>query len=105
MAELKPCFGDVVLILDLKTQLNYPKIGRVEDSAGIERYFTIEYKKNQKSFSVVKRPVQSLCIVMKIDEQERFKIADSVSFLDDDDLTVTKENKKRPVVKFMTEES
>ena len=97
--------GDIVLITDLMTKLNYPKIGRVtqidEDGAGVERYFKDEYKRNKKSFSVVKRPAQSLCIVMKKDEQERDKIADSVSFIDDDDLTVTKEKKKRAGVKFM----
>ena len=72
-----------------------------EDGARVERYFTVGYKRNKKSFSVVKRPAQSLCIVMKKDEQERDKIADSVSFIDDDDLTVTKEKKKRAGVKFM----
>ena len=54
------------------TKLNYPKIGRVtqidEVGAGIERYFTVEYKRNKGSFSVVKSPAQSLCIVMKKDE-------------------------------------
>ena len=39
------------------------------------------------------------------DEQERYKIVDSISFLDDNDLTVTKEKKQRAVVKFMTEGS
>ena len=61
--------GDIVLVTDLLTKLNYPQIGRVTkvdtDHAGFERYFTVEYKKNKKSFSVVKRPAQSLCVVMK----------------------------------------
>ena len=90
--------GDIVLITDLMTKLNYPKIGRVtqidEDGAGIERYFAVAYKRNKKSFSVIKRPAQSLYIVMKKDEQERDKIVDSVSFLYDNDLAVTKEKKK-----------
>ena len=101
--------GDIVLITDLMTKLKYPKIRRVtqidEDGAGIERYFTVEYKKNKRSFSVVKRPAQSLCIVMKKYELDGDKIVDSVSFLDDNDLTVKKGKKKRAVVKFMTEES
>ena len=63
------------------------------------------YFKNKRSFSVVKRPEQSLCIMMKKDKQDRDKIVDSISFLDDNDQTVTKEKKKRAVVKFMTEDS
>ena len=97
------------MITDIMTKLNYPKIGKVtkidEDGAGIERYFTIEYKRNKKSFSVVKRPAQSLCIVIKKMSKKEIKIAYSVSFLDDDNLTITKEKKKRAIVKFMTEES
>ena len=89
--------------------MNYPQIGRVtkidEDNAGIERYFKVEYTRNKRSFSVIKRPAQSLCIVMKKDEQDGDKIVDSISFLDDSDLTVTTEKKKRAVVKFLTEES
>ena len=46
--------GGIVLITDLMTKLNYPKIGRVtqidEDGAGIERYLTVEYKRNKRSF-------------------------------------------------------
>ena len=76
------------------TKLNYPKNGRVsqidKDGAVIERYFTVEYKRSKRSFSVVKRPAQSLCIMMKKDEQDRDKIVDSVSFLNDNDLTVFK---------------
>ena len=91
------------------TTLNYPPIGRVtridKDNAGIERYFTVDYKRNKRSFSVIKRPAQSLCIVMKKDEQDGDKIVDSISFLDDSDLKVTKAKKKRAVVKCLTEES
>ena len=54
----------------------------------------MEYKRNKRSFSVVKRPAQSPCIMMKKDEQDGDKIVDSVSFLDDNDLTVTKEKKE-----------
>ena len=53
----------------------------------------MEYKK------AVIRPSQNLCIVMKKKEQDRDKIVDSISFLDDCGLTVTKEKKKRAVLK------
>ena len=42
---------------------------------------------------------------MKKNEQDGDKLVDSISFLDDSDLTVTTEKKKRAVVKFLTEES
>ena len=42
---------------------------------------------------------------MKKNEQDGDKIVDSISILDDSDLTVPKEKKKRAVVKFMTAES
>ena len=61
---------------------------------------TVEYKRNKRSFSVIKRPAQSLCIVMKKNEQNGDKIVDSISFLDYSDLTVTKEKKNRAVVKL-----
>ena len=66
--------GDIVLITDLMTTLNYPMIGRItkgeKDTMGTERYFQVEYKKNKRVFSTVKRTAQSLCVVMKKDEQE-----------------------------------
>ena len=66
--------GDIVLITDLMTKLNYPKIGRItkveKDTMGVERYYLVEYKKYKRVFSSVKRTAQSLCVVMRKDEQE-----------------------------------
>ena len=44
--------GDLVLILDLKTKLGYPRSGRItnveKDTSDMKRYYTVEYK-NRKS--------------------------------------------------------
>ena len=73
-SNLNLVIGDIVLIADLMTKLNYPKIGRIseveKDSMGVERFSTVNNKKTKKVPSSVKRPAQSLCVVMKKDELE-----------------------------------
>jgi hypothetical protein len=48
--------GDLVLILDLKPKLGYPRNERItnveKDTSGVQRYYTVEYN-NGKNFSVV----------------------------------------------------
>ena len=99
--------GDLVLILDLKTKLGYPRNGRItnveKDTSGVKRYYTVEYK-NGKKFSVVTRPAQSLVIVMKKNEQDEDKVIDSISFLEESDLIVH-EKKKKIAVQSMNAES
>ena len=89
--------GDLVLILDLKTKLGYPRNGMIanveKDTSGVKRYYTVEFK-NGKKFSVVTRPAQSLVIVMKKNEQDEDKVIDSISFLEESDLIVHEKKKK-----------
>ena len=55
--------GDLVLITDLLGKLNNPQHGRIskieKDNAGVERYFTVEYKTGNRSQSVVKVQVKT----------------------------------------------
>ena len=67
---------DLVLILDLQTHLNYPRVGRISeiemDSAGVERYFTVSYKdNNKKKEKSVKRCAQSLVLLLKKSEDDK----------------------------------
>ena len=98
--------GDIVLILDLKNDHGYPKIGRItkieEDSSEVQRYFSVEYKQKKRAFLTVRRPAQSLCIILTKNEQE--KVIDSISFLEESDLIVH-EKKKKIAVQSMDAES
>ena len=97
----------MVLITDIMTKLNYPKIGRItkveKDTMGIEKYYQVEYKKNKQFFSTVKRTTQSLCVIMKKEERE-CQVIDIILFLDKADLAPASK-KQRVAVKFMTAES
>ena len=98
---------DIVLITDLLTKLGYPRLGRIakieEDSMGTSRYYHVTYKKNKRVFATVKRTAQSLCMIMKRDEQED-QIIDPILFLDDVDLAPASK-KQKVIVKFMAAES
>ena len=99
--------GDIVLIVDLLTKLGYPRLGRIakveKDTMGTERYYHVTYKKNKRVFATVKRTAQSLCMIMKNDEQEG-QVIDPILFLDDADLAPASK-KQRVIVKFMAAES
>jgi hypothetical protein len=93
---------DLVLILDLKNHLNYPRIGRISkidtDSAGVERYFHVTYKDgNKKRDKSVKRFAQSLVLLLKKSEDDQAKISDSL-FWCPDTVNISGE-KKRVMVK------
>ena len=93
---------DLVLILDLKNHLNYPRIGRISkidtDSAGVERYFHVTYKDgNKKRDKSVKRSAQSLVLLLKKTEDDQAKISDSL-FWCPDTVNISGE-KKRVMVK------
>ena len=98
--------GDIVLITDLMTKLGYPRLGRIakveKDTMGTERYYHVSYKKN-KGFATIKRTAQSLCMIMKRDEQED-QIIDPILFLDEVDLAPASK-KQKVIVKFMAAES
>ena len=85
-----------MLILDLKNDHIYPKIGRIakieEDSSEVQRYFSVEYKQKKRAFLTVRRPAQSLCIILTKNEPD--SIIDSISFLEESDLKVHKKKKK-----------
>ena len=94
--------GDIVLILDLKNDHGYPKIGRItkieKDSSEVQRYFSVEYKQKKKTFLTVRRPAQSLCMVMGETEE---KLVDSLSFIEEEDLPDIQKNKKAMRVQFV----
>jgi hypothetical protein len=94
--------GDIVLILDLKNDHGYPKIGRItkieKDSSEVQRYFSVEYKQKKKTFLTVRRPAQSLCMVMGETEE---KLVDSLSFIEEEDLPDIQKNKKATRVQFV----
>jgi hypothetical protein len=99
---------DIVLILDLKNDHGYPKIGRItkieEDSSEVQRYFSVEYKQKKETFLTVQRPAQSLCMVMKETEclqGNDTNLVDSLSFLEEEDLPVIQKNKKATRVQFV----
>ena len=91
---------DLVLILDLKTSLNYPVAGRIakveQDSSGLDRYFWVSYKQG-KTCSTVKRPAQSLTLILTKKEQDESKITDSVAFVREDDMMTTEKRQKLKV--------
>ena len=99
--------GDIVLITDLMMKLNYYKIGRItkveKDIMGVERYYIVEYKKNKRVFSTVKRTAQSLCVVMRKDEQEG-PVIDPILFLNEADLA-SASKKQKVIVKLVKKES
>ena len=70
------------------------KIKKVkQDSAGVNRYYELEYK-NGRTFSTVQRPAQSLCIIMTEEEQRKGQLVDPLSFLEDSDLKSPAEKQK-----------
>ena len=91
---------DLVLILDLKTSLNYPVAGRIakveQDSSGLDRYFWVSYKQG-KTCSTVKRPAQSLTLILTKKEQDESKITDSVAFVHENDMMTTEKRQKLKV--------
>ena len=94
---------DLVLILDLQTHLNYPRVGRISeiemDSAGVERYFTVSYKdNNKKKEKSVKRCAQSLVLLLKKSEDDKAKISDSLFWCPD---KVVNDKKKRVKVNMV----
>ena len=97
-----------MLILDLKNDHGYPKVGRItkieEDSSEVQIYFSVEYKQKKKTFLTVRRPAQSLCRVMKETEclqRNDTKLVDSLSFLEEEDLPVIQKSKKATRVQFV----
>ena len=64
----------------------------------------MEYKQKKKTFFTVRRPAQSLCMVMKETEclqGNDTKLVDSLSFLEEEDLPVIQKNKKnKPVLRL-----
>ena len=79
---------DLVLILDLKNHLNYPRVGQISgietDSAGVERYFNVTYKDgNKQKDKSVKRCAQSLVLLLKKSEDDKAKISDSLFWCPD----------------------
>ena len=95
---------DLVLVLDLKNNLNYPKTGRIKDveadHSGINRYFHVEYKIGKRVQSV-KRTAQSLVLLLKKSEDKAAEISDSL-FWCPDSINIS-ENKKK--VKVQTTNS
>ena len=93
---------DVVLIIDLKNKLNYPKHGKITrieaDHTGTERYFHIEYKIGKRTHSV-KRTAQSLVLILKKSENEKAKISDSLFWCPERPVDIG-EGKKRIKVQF-----
>ena len=87
--------GDLVLNTDLLGKWNYPRHGKVskieKDNAGVERYFTVEYKIENRVQSV-KRTAQSLVLVLKQAEDAQAKICDSLYWFQPD----SKEEKRFP---------
>ena len=64
---------DVVFIKDLRTELGTPKLTRIinvdRDSQGTERYYDCQYKqRNSGNFKTVRRPAQSLCLLLTAEE-------------------------------------
>ena len=97
---------DLVLILDLKNNLNYPRTGRVKDveadHSGIDRYFHIEYKIGKKS-TVCKRTAQSLVLLLKKFEDKQAEISDSL-FWCPDSIDISENKKKvkiRQIIQLM----
>ena len=81
--------GSIVLINDLLTPLYYPVLGRIskieEDSTGIPRYFTVEYKRMKvdnsarrpdekysytKKYFSVRRPASSLLLLLTPEDDQ-----------------------------------
>ena len=77
---------DLVLVLDLKNNLNYPRTGRIKDveadHSGIDRYFNVEYKIGKRVQSV-KRSAQSLVLLLKKSEDELAEISDTLFYCPD----------------------
>ena len=98
---------DVVLIIDLKNKLNYPKHGKISrietDHTGTERYFHIEYKIGKRTHSV-KRTAQSLVLILKKSENEEAKISDSLFWCPDKPVD-TSEKRKRIKVQTLNSAS
>ena len=89
---------DLVLILDLKNHLNYPRVGQISkietDNAGVERYFHVTNKDgNKKKDKSVKRSAQSLVLLLKKSEDDKAKISDSL-FLCPDTVNIGGEKRK-----------
>ena len=89
---------NLVLILDLKNHLNYPRTGRISktytDSTGTERYYHVTYKNgSMKTSKSVKRSVQSLVLLLKKSEDDAAKISDSL-FWCPDSINISEERKK-----------
>ena len=64
---------DIVFIKDLRTELGTPRLARIinvdTDSQGTERYYDCQYKQRiSGKFKTVRRPAQSLCLLLTAEE-------------------------------------
>ena len=83
--------------------MNYPRVGRISeiemDSAGVERYFIVSYKdNNKKKEKSVKRCAQSLVLLLKKSEDDKAKISDSLFWCPD---KIVNDKKKRVKVNMV----
>ena len=89
---------------DDKVEVEVVRITKIEKvSMGVGRYYTVEYKKSKRVFSTVRRTAQSLCVVMRKDEQEG-PVIDPILFLNEADLA-SASKKHRVIVKLAEKEN